>query len=372
MEEFAQRDASSRRRLAAAHDRFASFSPEVQERIRQLHRHIETSDRRDQLRRTMEQYCRFLTSLPPYERVELQTLPPEKRLERTRQLYEEQRRHRARMEAFWAKWRAEWNRRLFPLELRPEDVEAIGRWAEQFALQHGETLLEKVSAERRERIRRELERVEKDPAQRREILAWLWFRWQVDFPGKLPPLDEKSQEELFRGLTAGTRQRLETLPAAERDRIIFRALRYWVANQLAARSWTGPPPVISEQELAVFLQQTLSPERREDLFRAEPGERMRRLWLEFVRSRWAEVPEGQPPMGMFRPGGPGGPGPFWPGMPPGVGPERPESWGGPGELSPGPPAGPGNIGPPRGARRPQQPPTSERGFSPDQPPPPGR
>ncbi len=81
MEEFAQRMPAAGVVWRQAHDRFASFSPEVQERIRQLHRHIETSDRRDQLRRTMEQYCRFLTSLPPYERVELQTLPPEKRLD---------------------------------------------------------------------------------------------------------------------------------------------------------------------------------------------------------------------------------------------------------------------------------------------------
>ena len=340
---FSQLDPGTKRKILQAYERFISFPPERQASLREIHQYVEESGRAEELRWLMDQYSRFLASLPPYERVELQQLPPEQRLTRTKELYAERQRQRSRMEAFWSKWRAEWHRRLFPAELRPEDVEAIGRWAEEFGTKHIAVLLHHVPAERRSRIEEELSRAT-DPSRRREILAWLWLRWQVSFPGRLPPAEPEARKQILELLSPGTRARLELLPAEEQERIFFRAIRYWVATQVSLRTWEGPPPVISEQELANFLQQTLGAERREDLFRAEPGERMRRLWWEFLRSRWAEIPEGQPATPGGWPGMPAGPAPFRPGGPPGFG--LPPGGG----MGPGVPGGPVGPGGPR--RRP--------------------
>lgn len=339
-----QLDAATKRKLLAAHERFRSLSPQTQEEIRRLHEAIYRSDRAGELFGLMEEYSRFLTGLPPFERFELQRLPPEERVARAQLLYAERRRHKARMEAFWGKWRSEWHRRLFPSELTPEDVAGIARWAEEFGAQYAEALLQHVPAERRQHLRDELQRTAKDPVRRREILGWLWLRWQMDFPGKLPPMEPAARQQLLDSLTPQTRRRVAALPEAEQDRIFFRALRYLVASQFAGRSLEGPPPVISEQELALFLQQTLSPERREELFRIEPGERMGRLWWEFLRARWADVPEGQPPFFGGRP----------PGRPPGMGASSgtPPFGPGPGALrmdSP-PPPGDGTPGQRRASR----------------------
>lgn len=329
-EAFARLDASTKRKLLAAHERFHSLSDEAQAEIRRLHQAIHASGRAPELLKLIDQYSRFLTSLPPYDRVELQRLAPQQRVERTRALYAERRRQKARMEAIVTKWRSDWLRRLFPAELTPEDINGIARWAEEFGPQYAEALMEHVPAEVRQQLREELHRAAKDPVRRREILGWLWLRWQVNFPGKLPPLEPAARERLLESLTPASRARIAALPEPEQDRIFFRALRYLVASQFATRSLEGPPPVISEGELAMFLQQTLSPERREELFRVEPGERMGRLWWEFLRSRWAEVPEGQPPFPFGRPPGPTPPMGMRPGGPPF----------GPGAGPPGPGAGP--------------------------------
>jgi hypothetical protein len=338
---FAQMDPGAKRKILQAYERFIAFPPERQLKLRELHQYVEGSGRAEELRRLMDQYSRFLASLPPYERVELQQLTPDRRAARTKELYAERQRHRSRIEAFWIKLRADWHRRLFPPELTPEDVDAVGRWAEEFGTKHTAVLLHHVPADRRSRIEEELSRT-REPGRRREILAWLWLRWQVSFPGKLPPAEPEARQQLLELLSPNTRLRLQALPSGEQDRIFFRAIRYWVASQLSGRTWEGPPPVISEEELAVFLQQTLSPERREDLFRSEPGERMSRLWWEFLRSRWVEAPEGQPSGVGAWPGIPPGPGPFRPGGPPG--------FGLPPGVGIGPPA-PGGTSPPGGPRR---------------------
>jgi len=340
---FSQMDPGTKRKILQAYERFTSFPPERQASLREIHHYVEGSGRAEELCRLMDQYSRFLASLPPYERVELQQLPPERRVQRTKELYAERQRQRSRMEAFWGKWRAEWHRRLFPAELTPDDVEAIGRWAEEFGTKQTAVLLHHVPAERQSRIKEELSRAT-DAGRRREILAWLWLRWQVSFPGKLPPAEPEARKQILELLSPSTRARLELLPPEEQERIFFRAIRYWVATQVSPRTWEGPPPVISEQELANFLHQTLGAERREDLFRAEPGERMSRLWWEFLRSRWAEVPEGQPVGPGGWPGMPGGPAPFRPGGPPGFG--LPPGGG----MGPGVPGGP--VGPGGSRRRP--------------------
>ncbi|MCS7237707.1 MAG: hypothetical protein NZ899_05485 [Thermoguttaceae bacterium] len=347
-EAFAKLDPLAKRKVLAAHERFVSLPAETQAQIRQLHEAIQASGRASDLMAVAERYTRFLSSLPPYERVQLQSLPPRERIERTRELFAERQRQKARMEAFWNKWRSEWHRRLFPGELTPEDVAGIARWAEEFGPQYVDALIEHVPPEQRQRIRQSLAAAAKNPTAQREILGWLWLRWQLNFPGKLPPLEPPAREKLLASLTPATRARVAALPEPDQDRIFFRALRYLVASQFAGKSLEGPPPVISEQELALFLQQTLSPERREELFRIEPGERAGRLWWEFLRSRWAEVPEGQPPFVGGRPGGPppsmgfwpGGPGPFGPGpvAPPGGGRGSPSPGDGPGRprgLAPG-------------------------------------
>lgn len=327
-EAFGKLDPAAKRKVLAAYERFVALPAETQAQIRQLHQAIEASGRASELFAVAESYIRFLSSLPPYERVQLQALPPQERIERTRKLFAERQQQRMRMEAFWSKWRSDFHRRLYPTELTPEDVAGIARWAEERGPRYVDALIEHVPAEHRQRIRQELAASANNPAARREILGWLWLRWQLNFPGKLPPLDSAARADLLASLTPATRARVASLPEAEQDRIFFRALRYIVASQFAGRSLEGPPPVISERELALFLQQTLSPERREELFRIEPGERAGRLWWEFLRSRWADVPEGQPPFAGGRGGGPPPPMGFWPGGPGPFGPA-------PGGVAPG-------------------------------------
>ncbi len=335
-EKLRQLDPAVRRQIQQAYERFRNLDPQEKAQLHELHASLEAHPRQAELRRIMSAYYDWLRTVAPYERFELRRLPVEKRLARVQQLHEEQARWRAGVEAMRASFQREWFRRLFPPGLTKEDVEAIGGFCEELADKHVDRFLALVPEEFRAQLRAEWQANKNNPTRKREVLGWLWLRWQLDHPDKLPPLVEEEREQLLSRLTPASRAKLVAMPPGDQERIIARAMRFLAVNYFASKAIEGPPPIISEQELAGFLEQTMSAERREELFRLSPAERRGRLWFEFLRSRWRELAEGPPPGG-----GPAWSRPRFPGGPPGMSPPAPG-------LGPGVP--PGGFGPGRPRR----------------------
>jgi len=345
--EVAQMDPAEKHRLQQAQKQFLALDPQQQEQLRQLHRQIESSPNKEQLRQVIDRYCGWLETLSAYERLELRRLEPEERFWAVKQKLKRQREIQARMAEGRRRMFAEMAKRMLPSQIAAEDLEGIQDWMKRFAGRDAQALLRYVPEDRRDDVTKVLQRTEGDLRGRLYLLGWLWLRWQLDHPEDPLPLESDDMNSLVGSLTEPSRQKLAGLPEKAQKEILAAAIRFLVFSNMMSRSWRQAPPVFDERELAALLDQHITPEQRDELWRMSPRERQRRLWFEFLRAKMPELahgPPGGPPIG------------FWPGF------GRPQRKGPRGGFRPGaredrsPPDGPHKPPfPPRGGRRPDQP-----------------
>jgi hypothetical protein len=297
--------------LRQRQDRFKILAPAEQQRILKLHEALEHDPNGAQLRGLMQRYYEWLKTLPSYRRAELLALDPKERVERVKQIYEEQARINAR-------------------RLSPKDTEGLLQWMEDYAAKRESRFLGTVSEQTQEQLKKM-----DPPARSRAVMWWSWQRWLMGGHGRLPQLDESDLAELRSRLSPETRERLEALSPAEQRKTIVAWIQEESRNRWGSRRTPGKPSPIDEEELVSFFEDELSDPERDRLMTL-PGDEMQRELRKMYLMRHRPEP---PP----RPGE--GPGHFR-GPPPPYG-DRPY-FRGPEKEPPEPP--PGLPPPPPGAK----------------------
>jgi len=222
--------------LSRRRERFAALEPAEQEQLRRLHRQIGDDPRAAELRRVMQRYYEWLKQLSPYARAELLELPPAQRIERIKKLKRNE------------------DERL----AKREDSDALRRWMEGYAARHEAELLKSMPPHYRQRLARL-----KGSDRSRAMMGLMWMRWQSGDRGKRPPLDEQELADLRSKLSPATRQQLEAMPAIQQWGTIASWIRQGLRHRAASHGFGTPPLAVSEEKLADFFENKLSPEQRD-------------------------------------------------------------------------------------------------------------
>ncbi len=250
--------------LALRQQRFAALNPDEQDQLRRLHKQLERDPKSPELRRVMSRYYEWLKTLPPYVRAELAELSTAKRVERIKELREEERRRQAKL-------------------LRPEDADVLHKWMEAIVTRHGDRIIESMPDQMRKRLA-DL----KGPMRQRAIMGALWMRSYQPGSGKTPTIPEQELTKLRSKLSATARKHLESLPAADQWRTIAGWCRQAAHRRpFGRRSGQGDPargdpargnPSKTDEELAQFFEHELSAQQRDRLL-GLPAEQMQsELW----------------------------------------------------------------------------------------------
>ncbi|TVS16605.1 MAG: hypothetical protein EA424_13915 [Planctomycetaceae bacterium] len=323
--------AAEKQELDAKRARFYAMPENDQQRLRQVHRDLSEADDREQLQQIMQNYAKWLRSLQSGARAELVSLPPESRIERIKQLLQEQ---------------ESWRMRKYAMsELTPDDRAVIVKWMEEFVSAHEEQILERMPhwKQRWDSL---------PPAQRLNMLIFAATAIRPVRELLLPT--EEEMNLLKKQLSGSARQELSR--AEKEGRLPELAERWLRAAMLSRRAL----PEVSREELQQFYSdldqrqreylENMSAERMEqELTRLYHFERYRRFVdaerAPFSRSggSWWGRPRGGRP-GTDRPDGDRPPGP--------------PSGDRPGMPRPGPP----RFGPPGGEHPSSSPPGDHPGM----------
>ncbi len=208
---------------------FRALAPDEQKRIRELHEQIENAPDRDKLRATMNRYCKWFETQPPYSRA---TLLNKKTVSE-------------RIEA--VKHLLKVKGPSSDIRLDDKNRRALAAWLEHYASEHGSRFLEnmnpmaaagiaKLSPDRQQLVVRET----------------LLRRWQGTSKGGRLPISDREMAALHAAISPELRARLDAKPPAERPRIVADWLRETASAEL-------------DQQLADFFENTISDEERDKL-----------------------------------------------------------------------------------------------------------
>ncbi len=284
--------------------RFEGLKSPERARLRQLNQQIEAAEDGPRLRAVMVRYYEWLKMLPPGQQAELADLPAPKRVARIKSLLEEQAKRFPHRPGGGEAGRRELRKGGFRLDgsragswLSEADQDAMLKWFEAYARKQQAVFLKDVS----ESKRREWEKAAggADPVRPNELLATMWLWWQLNRPGKMP-LSEEDLADLRAKLSPEARRRLESRPPEVQWRMISGILPLYLLRHYGPKGG-GRGQIASEEELARFFEQELSPRERDRLLSLPGDEVHRELWRTYVRwklSKLAPLPgrrEGRPP-----------------------------------------------------------------------------
>ncbi len=296
-------DAARKAELRRAQEQFAALGPAEQQRLHDLHDQIEVHPRSDELLAVMERYCEWVNTLAPSERADLRELPPEKRIEKIRELREEQSRRRQ----FGPRggrgfgWGFGWGERLRKLSL--EEREGLMRWLERYMDRRAPELIEALPKEQQKKLREELEQAKDDLPRRRGLFVDMWVLWQLANPGKRMPLGDEDLEELRSQLSPDARRRVEEMSPDTRRPFLVGLIGALVFNH-------------SHEQLSEYLEKEITGREREYLTGLPPEQMRLQLWWRYFRSKWPGISPRPPehrsgrgwPRRPFSPGPDGPPG----------------------------------------------------------------
>jgi hypothetical protein len=310
--------AAEKLELEAKRSRFYNLTEHDQRRLREVHQELCEAEDGQRLRQVMQNYSKWLKSLQSGVRAELVTLPPESRVEKIKELLQEQ-----------ENWRM---RKYVMPELTPDDRKVIVRWMEEYVAAHEEEILQHMSPHWRSRW---------DSYDAAERLNRLIFAVTTNRSVRellLP--DEQQMEDLKSRLSPTARKELDL---AEREKRLGELAERWLRAAMIIRH---APPQVSREELQRFYSGLDA--RQREYFESMSAERMEQeltRFYHFSRFRRFSDADRTPFVprpgeggwgGRSRGGRPGGERP--PGPPPG---ERP---GKPPFMPPGPGGPPGPAG----------------------------
>jgi hypothetical protein len=306
-------DPAQKQELLNHEEKFLKLEPSEQERLRRLSQELEQDPQGPELRRVMQRYYDWLKALPPYQRAELQELPPEERIKRVRAILADQSRKAGRGGAWGEFARREWRAgdfpgimRRLPPRLDPADMDGLFTWMDGYVKSHTGEVLKKVPTVHLDQVKKELAQ-RTDPVGRQELMSWIWLWWQLDSHGKAPSITDKEWADLLSKLSPATRSKLEPLPRAAQWRAVSGLFVSFMLHQDAARHAGVPIRSVSEEELAQFFERELKPEDRERLLSLSGEDMQRALGRKYIEWKVRQLP----PLGAGWDKRPGAGGP-WP------------------------------------------------------------
>lgn len=267
-------------------ERFEALPAEEQQRLRELNTAIASSGQSEKLHSTLDRYHEWLKSLTTKQRADLLELPLELRIDRIKELMQQQERDRLRA--------------LGGKQLPEADIDAIFDWLEDFMKQHEEKYLERLPEDYRKRLRDQDE-----VSRRRSLMRGIIMRGpRSDFP--LPMREDL--DRLLPTLSGETRSALESAKTAEEKQQLA---RQWIFSAMISKVL----PSASDEDLRKVFNE-LTPEQRERLERKSPEDVKRELTWRFHWKQWPGREGWRGPGGpgfgpggpTFRPGGPNGQG----------------------------------------------------------------
>lgn len=281
--------------------RFDALPAEEQKRLRELNTSITSSANSQQLHTTLDRYHEWLKSLTTKQRADLLELPADKRIERIKELMQEQERSRLRD--------------LGGKQLPELDIDAIFNWLDEFMKQHEDKYLERLPEDYRKKLLDQ-----EEVSRRRSLMRGIIMRGpRNDFP---MPMREDF-DRLLPTLSAATRAALESAKTPDEKQQLA---RQWIFSAMISKVL----PAASEEDLRKVFNE-LPTDQRERLERKSPEEVKRELTWRFHWKQWPGRDGGRE---GWRPGSGFGPGPR-PGGPGGGPPGQGTGPGGPGGRVPG-------------------------------------
>jgi len=279
-----------RKTLLQKKRRFSNLDAAEQQRLRDIHRQLTQDPQATEFRRVLACYSNWLNTLNVTERAEVESLPPDKRIEKIKELVRAQDLKRAR-------------RMAGGFQMDPSDLAVIHDWFDQFLDQHAQDILATLPdgpfTELKKNYVADRDRV---------FLGRLYVQ---SMSPDLPRPSPEEEDALQAKVSQEARAVLEKAEPHERSRI----MRWWIGAAVLSRLRTSPP---SLEELHQFAHESLSDSERLRL-ESLPADQMYRE-LRFLYSqrrspgdRGRGFPWGPP--GGQRPPGPGR-GPDFDGPPP--------------------------------------------------------
>ena len=292
----AEMDSTAKERLLQREERFLALAPAEQERLRRLHEQLDNDADAEALRSVMQQYYQWLKTLPSVQREELQSLPPQKRVEAIKRIKQEQARKEAKRANPVDAARIAKIQQLMQEQGRkggkratPQDVEALIRWMLSYASRRGPKAVDELPPAQRQEAQQELGKAA-DPAARRQALVLIWLRAVLGEQGKRPPITSVELADLRSRLTPPTQQRLASFSEDEQWKAVTAWARVLVNHRLVELRPGQPALSVSDEELAEFLEQKVTPEQRNRLLGLPADEMQRELSVLYWRAKLPDIP----------------------------------------------------------------------------------
>ena len=247
-----------------------------QHRIALLHEQLQTDRQGEQLRETMNHYCRWLATLSPYRRANLLDMKPQDRLKAIKQTLQEHARSESK-------------------RLDAKDRDVLVQWLDQYAKDHESQFYELLPENRRRQT------AKMTPAMRHRIaFVMVCQRWQSGDAAVHPPATEQEMAALRSRLSADTRSRLESKPVAEQPRVLTNWLQQAARQEVLARRGEGGVLFGFDEQLADFFEYQLSDEERDRLMSLPGDEMQQRLHELFLMKGKGVEPGGRAKPGDHR------------------------------------------------------------------------
>ena len=241
---------SQKEELFRHREQFHALSPSEQQRIRQLHEQLQCEPDGEKLRETMNRYCQWLATLPPYRRAELLELKPAQRIKQIKQLRQQD------------------QARTAGKRLSSADREALVRWMEQYATEHEARLLDMLPEGRRHQT------AKLSPAMRHRVaMGLLYQRWLSGNPTVHPPTTEPEMKDLRARISPDARKVIESRAVPEQARLVANWLRQAAKQELFNRRADGALLPGFDDQLADFFEFQLNDSDRDRLM-GLPGDEM--------------------------------------------------------------------------------------------------
>jgi len=290
--------AEQRDDLFHSEQQFRALPPQEQQRIRDLHDQIESAPDRDKLRATMNRYCKWFETQPPFRRAKL--------LDKKSTLKE----RITTVKNFLAKQGP-----TKDLHLDDRSRRTLAAWLDHYTAEHGLDSLgqglhpgnPKFLPERQQLERQQIAKLPPD-RQKAILREFLLRRWQMGGPSGQMPIAPNEMDRLRAGLSPDLRAKLDAKKPAEQTRLIGDWLRETASLEL-------------DEQLADYFERTISDEERDRLMSLPSDEMYDSLSKQYrahvlKQSKPAEPPRGDRPPWQQRGHHPGSPrgsgGRHWP------------------------------------------------------------
>ena len=236
---------------------FDKLSPEKQQALRKLHHELSNHADAEALLEVAARYSDWLQTLPAGERAELLDLPAEQRIKKIQKVISEQ--------------EAKELQRLIQAKIKPEDVQAVLRWVENFLLRHESEIIVHLP----EHVRSGF--LKKSAVERKSALMGMYFMLRIrnkDVPEPTPA----DFGELIDSLSPAAKRAIQNLPDHQQR---LQMIQGWIRASWHSRV-IGQ---ISNAELKKLFAQLPEHERRQ-LEELPQDEMFRQLRSRYIAEKY--------------------------------------------------------------------------------------